>query len=52
MCGKTFENLDLTEGDIIQFDARVTTYNKGLRGKRTIDYKLSNPTKAIKMTSI
>ena len=51
-CGKTFENLDLTEGDIIQFDARVKTYNKGLRDERTIDYKLSNPTKAIKLVSI
>lgn len=49
---KGFENLgSLTEGDIIQFEARVKRYTKGYvnrRGgidQRKADYKLSHPTK-------
>ena len=45
---KGFENLgELTEGDIIQFHARVRTYLKGYGGydNKELDYKLSHPTK-------
>jgi hypothetical protein len=55
--GKTLERLQLTPGDIIEFDARVTPYKKGYRGRRedidapppSIDYRLSFPTKVRKM---
>lgn len=55
--GKTFDDLKLKPGDIIEFDARVTQYKKGYRGRRddgdyyddrpapSIDYRLSFPTK-------
>ena len=49
---KGFEALNLKEGDIVQFDARVDGYTKGYQGYREdvqsyveIDYKLSYPTK-------
>jgi hypothetical protein len=52
---KGFEALgELTEGDVIQFDARVKAYHKGYRGYDwekaienpvTKDWKLSHPTK-------
>ena len=52
---KGFESLGtLTEGDIIQFEARVKEYRKGYVNKRIgiderkTDYKLSHPTKIIK----
>lgn len=53
-CGKTFESLELTAGDIIAFDARVTAYEKGYRGRRAeawteVDYRLERPTKARKI---
>lgn len=55
--GKWSDVLDLKEGDEIQFDARVTPYRKGYRGRRedydapapSIDYRLSHPTKVIKL---
>ena len=50
-CGKTFENLDLVEGDVIQFDARVAPYGKGLRGERMTDYRLSHPSKVTKLSA-
>lgn len=54
---KGFSNLgELQEGDIIQFDARVKEYEKGYKGWREdvykpieIDYKLSHPTKIMKV---
>lgn len=49
---KGFEALNLKEGDIVQFDARIDSYTKGYQGYREdvcsyteIDYKLSYPTK-------
>lgn len=36
--GKRFEALDLKKGDVVQFDARVTEYNKGYRGRYEDDY--------------
>lgn len=57
MCGKWSDALDLQEGDEIQFDARVTSYLKGYRGRREDDdlppverdYRLSHPTKVKKI---
>jgi len=52
ICGKQFDELgELTEGDIIDFHARVTPYAKGYVNNRDgydnrrIDYRLSNPTR-------
>jgi hypothetical protein len=48
---KGFENIKLTEGSIIEFEARVKEYAKGYVNKkyginnRKQDYKLSHPTK-------
>lgn len=53
---KGFDNLDLEEGDIIKFDARVKSYLKGYKGYRDdvykpleYDYKLSYPSKVKKI---
>ena len=60
-CGKTFERLDLKEGDKISFDARVTKYIKGYKGRyaeekgeswQQVDYRLERPTKARKIESV
>jgi hypothetical protein len=55
---KGFEKLDLQEGDIVQFDARVKSYVKGYFGHRydvykprETDYKLSHPTKIQKIST-
>lgn len=56
-CGKRLDALHLCEGDIVQFDARVTSYIKGYRGYRDDvydapiekDYRLSFPTKLVKV---
>ena len=49
---KAFEALNMEPGDVVQFDGRVTAYEKGYRGPRwdvdkppSQDYKLSHPTK-------
>ena len=49
---KGFQSLNLSPGDIVQFNARVKTYEKGYKGRRSninkkieLDYKLSHPTK-------
>lgn len=42
--GKRINDLNLQEGDIIQFEARVSGYKKGYY-KNDFDYKLNNPTK-------
>lgn len=49
---KGFEKLNLEEGMVVKFDARVSEYIKGYRGYRedvycpiSIDYRLSHPTK-------
>lgn len=49
--GKRFKALTLKDGDLVEFDARVTTYYKGYRGDRDdevhpieLDYRLSFPT--------
>ena len=48
---KAFERLNLSEGAVIEFDARVKVYNKGyvnLRhgiNNKKRDFKLSHPTK-------
>ena len=53
---KGFAKLNLEEGDIVQFDARVKEYLKGYFGYKDdvyksaeIDYKLSHPTKVKKL---
>ena len=57
--GKQFQKLNLKEGDIISFDARVAKYVKGYKGDEryffeetgrlpppiSTDYKLERPTK-------
>lgn len=54
---KQFKILDLKEGDVVMFDARVKQYIKGYAGYREDvqwekpleeDYKLSHPTKILK----
>ena len=57
--GKQFEGLDLKEGDVVRFNARVTEYEKGYKGRQDEDaynykpiqrdYRLSFPTQFIKM---
>ena len=61
--GKQFSELNLKEGDIIAFDARVGKYKKGYYGDvdyffmkngyfppaPTVDYKLERPTKVKKL---
>ena len=48
---KSFQQLRLTKGICIEFDARVTKYRKGYVNRRyhlddsTLDYRLSHPTK-------
>ena len=53
---KGFANIDLSEGDQVKFEARVTPYRKGYQGWREVldhpvlwDYKLSYPTKLEKI---
>lgn len=53
--GKRFKSLNLKEGDAVYFDARVTQYIKGYRGRREYvdrplerDWRLSFPTKVEK----
>lgn len=54
--GKRFKSLNLKEGDVVHFDARVTAYIKGYRGRRgedvdnplERDWRLSFPTKVKK----
>ena len=55
---KAFQAVNLEAGDVVEFEARVTPYEKGYKGGReyvykpvTIDYKLSRPTKVEKITS-
>lgn len=58
--GKQFAELGLKEGDVVRFDARVSEYVKGYRGRRDEDdfgdfkplerdYRLSFPTKFVKV---
>jgi hypothetical protein len=55
--GKWSETLGLEPGDEIEFEARVSQYRKGYRGRRedfdlpapSIDYRLSFPTKVKKL---
>jgi hypothetical protein len=57
-CGKRFDKLDLTNGDMIQFEARTKIYKKGYEGYNefgekcyaTIDYGLSYPSKIVKLS--
>lgn len=48
--GKTWYELNLKPGDVIEFDARVGAYQKGYvhrlaeNKKRKVDYKLNRPT--------
>ena len=56
--GKRLASLILVEGDRVQFDARVTPYEKGYKGYRDdvydspieFDYRLSFPTKVTKFS--
>lgn len=46
---KAFEALDLQEGDVMTFDARVSEYIKGRREEGlSVDFHLTRPTKASK----
>ena len=54
---KSFQTVNLEAGHVVEFDARVTPYEKGYQGYRqfiykpiTRDYKLSRPTKVKKVT--
>ena len=59
--GKPFKRLELKKGDILAFNARVTMYEKGLRGNKygkeggndadreCVDYRLSYPTAFVKI---
>jgi hypothetical protein len=54
---RAFADLELHPGDLVQFDARVKEYLKGYFGWRDevwkpaeVDYKLSHPTKVVKVT--
>ena len=55
---KGFAALDLHEGDIVSFVARVKGYEKGYRGRRediydapvSVDYQLSRPTQVRRAT--
>jgi hypothetical protein len=55
--GKTLDSLCLMPGDIVEFDARVEEYWKGYVNhrhfidERTLDYKLTRPTKFTKVPS-
>ena len=57
-CGKQFKSLNLKEGDVITFSARVSSYIKGYKGYRedvydhpiSKDWRLSFPTKVRKMS--
>jgi hypothetical protein len=52
---KGFEAINLTEGVVLEFEARIKEYNKGYVNKglkinnRKQDYKLSHPTKIRKL---
>jgi len=46
---KQVEALHLVPGDVIEFDARVKPYWKGYHDDRRRDYRLSNPTKFVKL---
>ena len=54
---KGFEKLSLTEGVVLEFEARIKEYKKGYVNSRykinntTIDYKLSHPTKIRRLES-
>jgi len=58
--GKRFESLKLEPGDTVRFDARVTDYIKGYRGRQDDDdyeckpverdFRLSFPTKFVKVS--
>jgi hypothetical protein len=58
-CGKRFDSLHLKENDIVRFDARVSSYEKGYKGYRDIDdykpietdYRLSFPTNMTKVSN-
>jgi hypothetical protein len=54
-----FEDCRLQPGDRIRFEARIKSYSKGYRGfqkalqtKTNYDYKLSHPTRIIKLNSM
>jgi hypothetical protein len=59
--GKRFQSLQLQQGDHVRFEARVTEYLKGYRGRQDeddpdyrpvqTDYRLSFPTKMMKWSS-
>lgn len=56
--GEWSKSLDLKPGDRIGFDARVSQYEKGYRGRRdvdapgpSVDYRLGFPTKAAKIAA-
>jgi len=52
---QSFEKIVLTEGTVIEFEARVKEYSKGYmnralgKNKRSTDYKLCHPTKIRKV---
>jgi hypothetical protein len=48
MC-KAVEGLELKSGDWVEFDARVRPYWKGYHDNRQMDYRLSHPTRMVKL---
>lgn len=49
--GSRFDDLNLNEGETIEFDARVSAYVKGNANDREPDCKLSYPTRVNKVSS-
>ena len=54
---KSFSKLELNNGDSLEFEGRCVKYLKGYNGMRkevcyylTTDYKISHPTKIVKLT--
>lgn len=58
-CGIQFDRLDLREGDVVRFDARITKYLKGYQGRndfgeegfQELDYRLSYPSNVSKVNT-
>lgn len=43
----TWRAFKLQPGETVRFEARVSTYWKGYRGDRSMDYKLNNPNRIV-----
>lgn len=50
--GKHFQRLELNEGDVVEFDARVVMRMYYGRPMKNIRYKLDKPTKCVKVAKV